>query len=103
MGYDVSVQYGTNQPEYELMTAKARAVRRGSWRLTQSYMSDGNFHEAADAWCRKHKPRTIVSLVLFKITSIDKMIRVYLATSEEISDHLKNSSNGRGETVQYEL
>lgn len=109
-GYDVSVQYGANQPEYDLMVAKGdkmlkisvKGSQDGGWGLTQSYMSDANYYAAADDWCRKHKPRTVVCLVQFKNVSIDKMPRMYLATPREIADHLNKSANGRGETILYE-
>ncbi|TBL69837.1 hypothetical protein EYB31_34940 [Paenibacillus thalictri] len=109
-GYDVSVQYGANQPEYDLMVAKGdkmlkvsvKGSQDGGWGLTQSYMSDKNYYAAADAWCRKHKPRTIVCLVQFKDVPIEKMPRVYLAIPQDIADHLKKSANGRGETILYE-
>ncbi|MDF2653266.1 MAG: hypothetical protein K0Q73_9071, partial [Paenibacillus sp.] len=109
-GYDVSVQYGANQPEYDLMVAKGdkmlkvsvKGSQDGGWGLTQSYMSDANYHAAADAWCGRHKPHTIVCLVQFKDVPIDKMPRVYLATPQEIVNLLKKSANGRGETILYE-
>lgn len=109
-GFDVSVQYGANQPEYDLMVAKGKKMLKisvkgsqdGGWGLTQSYMSDANYHAAADAWCRKHKPQTIVCLVQFKDVAITDMPRVYLATPQDIADHLKKSANGRGETILYE-
>lgn len=109
-GYDVSVQYGANQPEYDLMIAKGdkmlkvsvKGSQDGGWGLTQSYMSDANYYAAADAWCKKHKPRTIVCLVQFKNVPIDKMPRVFLATPLNIAEHLKKSANGRGETILYE-
>ena len=110
-GYDVSVQYGANQPEYDLMVAKGNKMLKisvkgsqdGGWGLTQSQMSDGNYYAAADAWCSKHKPHTIVCLVQFKNVPINEMPRVYLATPLEIASHLKKSANGRGETILYEF
>lgn len=109
-GYDVSVQYGANQPEYDLMVAKGHKMLKisvkgsqdGGWGLTQSYISNANYHAAADAWCNKHKARTVVCLVQFKDVGITEMPRVYLATPQEIAEHLKVSANGRGETILYE-
>jgi len=45
-GWDVSVQYGANQPEYDLMVSKGNNVLKvsvkgsqdGSWGLTQKYL-----------------------------------------------------------------
>ncbi|WP_281885861.1 DUF6946 family protein [Paenibacillus sp. YYML68] len=110
-GYDVSVQYGANQPEYDLMVAKGNKMLKisvkgsqdGGWGLTQSHMSDANYHAAADAWYRKHKPHTVICLVQFNDVTINEMPRVYLATPLDIANHLKKSANGRGETILYEF
>ena len=48
-GYDVSVQYGANQPEYDLMVAKGERLLKisvkgsqdGGWGLSQSFMNKG--------------------------------------------------------------
>lgn len=109
-GYDVSIQYGANQPEYDLMVSKGKKMLKisvkgsqdGGWGLTQSHIKDAKYHSAADEWFLKHKPGTIVSLVQFKGVLIDQMPRVYLATPLEIVNHLKRSANGRGETILYE-
>jgi len=45
-GYDVSVQYGANQPEYDLIVAKGEELLKvsvkgsqdGSWGLCQGYL-----------------------------------------------------------------
>jgi hypothetical protein len=58
-GCDVSVQYGANQPEYDLIVAhKNRFLKvsvKGSqdsgWGLNQSHKTkDISYHEAADLW-----------------------------------------------------
>ena len=69
-GYDVSVQYGANQPEYDLIIAEGRRMLKisvkgsadGGWNLTQSAQSDlstanrANCHDAADLWLAGIKP-----------------------------------------------
>src|ERR1700693_5708198 len=74
-GYDVSVQYGANQPEYDLIISgemgmlkvSVKGSRDGGWGVSQSQLTklrkdnpDGptDYHEAADQWVRRHKPST---------------------------------------------
>lgn len=109
-GWDVSVQYGANQPEYDLIVAKKDRVLKvsvkgsqdGGWGLTQSYMKDRNYHAAVDTWLKRHNPRTVMCFVQFAKTTIDEMPRVYLATPLEVSIRLKAAAAGRGDTILNE-
>ena len=58
-GYNVSVQYGADQPEYDLLVEKEDSVMKvsvkgsqdGRWGLLQSYKKDGNtYYQAAEEW-----------------------------------------------------
>jgi len=57
-GWDVSVQYGANQPEYDLVAVDGERILKisvkgskdGAWGLTQSFISNADYHGAADAW-----------------------------------------------------
>lgn len=59
-GWDVSVQYGANQPEYDLVAVDGERVLKisvkgskdGGWGLTQSFIAQANYHHAADDWLR---------------------------------------------------
>ncbi len=111
-GYDVSVQYGANQPEYDLIVVRGKemlkvSVKRsqdGGWGLTQSYLKKGkaDYHEAINRWQDKHEPRTVLCLVQFRGVPIMEMPRVYLATPAEIAAHMKGSAKGRGDTILEE-
>lgn len=109
-GFDVSVQYGANQPEYDLIVVKERILIKvsvkgsqdGGWGLTQSHIKNADYHGAADTWLAKHDPRTLFCLVQFKGTEINQMPRVYLAWPEQIAQHLKKVAKGRGETILFE-
>ncbi len=112
-GCDVSVQYGANQPEYDLMIvdgAKSLKVSvkgssDGGWGLSQTQLTklgNANYHGAADAWLLRHKPRTAICLVQFKDVPADAMPRVYLAWPKEIAERLKAASGGRGDTILWE-
>ena len=83
LGCNVSVQYGANQPEYDLMIDKAGEVLKvsvkgsgnGGWGLSQSQLAklgEANYHGAAEAWFERHKPGTVLCLVQFKGTQPDE-------------------------------
>jgi len=112
-GYDVSVQYGANQPEYDLMIAAGAQILKisvkgsaeGSWGLSQTQLTrlgKANYQGTADAWLLRHKHRTALCLVQFKDVPADAMPRVYLAWPKEIAERLKAASGGRGDTILYE-
>lgn len=113
LGYDVSVQYGANQPEYDLMVAKGahmlkvsvKGSQDGSWGLTQSFLTPGkaDYSAAADIWHGRHSARTVICLVQFKGIEQDSLPRMYLATPKEVAAQLKKQSAGRGDTMLYEL
>lgn len=110
MGWDVSVQYGANQPEYDLVAVDGERVLKvqvkgsndGSWGLTQAYIKDANYHKAADDWITQYSRLTIFCLVQFKNISLECLPRMYLARPIEIANWLKAAAAGRGDTVLYE-
>jgi Holliday junction resolvase-like predicted endonuclease len=112
-GYDVSVQYGANQPEYDLMITdgdkflkvSVKGSADGAWGLTQTQLAklgNANYHGAVDAWLQRHKPRTALCLVQFKGVADDAMPRIYLAWPSDIGERLKAASGGRGDTTLWE-
>jgi hypothetical protein len=109
-GWDVSVQYGANQPEYDLVAVSGertlkvsvKGSRNGCWGLTQSYLSNADYHGAADAWLERHSRKTVLCLVQFKGVCLDSLPRMYLATPEEIAAGLKAARGGRGGTILRE-
>lgn len=109
-GWNVSVQYGANQPEYDLMAddgerhlkVSVKGSKDGSWGLTQSHISNADYHGAADTWLRKHSRKTVLCLVQFKCVPINSLPRMYLATPAEIAAWLKGAAAGRGDTILYE-
>lgn len=111
-GYDVSVQYGANQPEYDLVVARGdrllkvsvKGSQDGSWGLCQSYMKpkQADYHGAIRQWLERHQPRTVLCFVQFKGVEITNMPRVYLATPAEVGARLRETAKGRGDTILYE-
>ena len=111
-GFDVSVQYGANQPEYDLMVARGdqllkvsvKGSQDGGWGLSQSYLTAGkaDYHVAIEKWLARHRNRTVFCFVQYKSVPSDQMPRVYLATPGDVALQLKKSSNGVGGTILYE-
>ncbi len=109
-GFDASVQYGANQPEYDLVVTKGdkmlkvsvKGSQDGGWGLTQSYLKNADYYAAIRAWLAKHKGRTVFCLVQFQEADLDAMPHLYLATPHEVAEHLRRAAMGRGETVLWE-
>lgn len=109
-GWDVSVQYGANQPEYDLVAVdgdrmlkvSVKGSKDGGWGLTQSHISNADYRGAADAWLKKHSQKTVFCLVQFRGIPATELPRMYLATPMEIAAWLKAAAAGRGDTILYE-
>jgi hypothetical protein len=109
-GCDVSVQYGADQPEYDLIVAKGdrmlkvsvKGSQDGSWGLTQSLLKDADYHGAIDAWLRRHGSRTVFCFVQFKGVGLNDMPRAYIARPVEIAQRMRDTAKGRGDTILYE-
>ena len=110
VGFDVSVQYGANQPEYDLTVTRGEQMLKvsvkgsqdGSWGLTQSYLKNADYAGAINKWLQRHSKRTVFCFVQFKNVAIDELPRVYLATPAEVANRMKSSAGGRGDTILYE-
>ena len=109
-GFEPSVQYGADQPEYDLIAAKGdkmlkisvKGSQDGGWGLTQKYKKDCNYHEATSKWLEAHGNKTIFFLFQFQNVDDSELPRMYLATPAEIANVLNNSRAGNGETVLRE-
>jgi hypothetical protein len=118
-GFDVSIQYGANQPEYDLLVAKGDDILKvsvkgsqdGEWGLVQSYLPKRradekglkpDYHAAIDAWHKAHGRKTIFCFVQFYQVSLEQLPRIYLASPAEIAKRLHETANGRGDTILYE-
>lgn len=109
-GIAVSVQYGADQPEYDLVAVdgdkmlkvSVKGSKDGGWGLTQSYKKDRDYHEAIDAWLDAHGEKTIFCLVQFYNVSFGEMPRLYLASPAEIATEMHKSRAGNGDTVLRE-
>jgi hypothetical protein len=118
-GLDVSVQYGANQPEYDLLVVKGddalkvsvKGSKDGGWGLIQSYLPKQDsraaveapdYKAAIDRWLDRHGKKTVFCFVQFLDVPINQLPRVYLAMPIEVAKRLKETAKGRGDTVLYE-
>ncbi len=103
LGFDVSVQYGASQPEYDLIVdngiqtlkVSVKGGQDGGWGLTQSLLArvgKANYRGAADAWLDRHNVGTILRLVQFKGVRFDETPRLYVAWPREIATRLRDAS-----------
>ena len=125
-GWEVSVQYGANQPEYDLVAVKddlmvkvsVKGSKLGKWGLAQKYLPkqtkkkgpqsvarkppSPDYQAAISKWLADHSRRTIFFLLQFEEVGLLEMPRMYLATPEEIAGRLRETAAGRGDCVLYE-
>ena len=110
-GCNVLVQYGANQPQYDLVVVSAKqtiwvsvkGTQGHAWGLMARYKKDRGYHEAIDAWATaNHSSQIIYCLVSLQGIKLGECPRVYLATVAEISKRLKESRNGAGHTILWE-
>ncbi len=108
-GYHVSVQYGANQPGYDLIVERyhkahlisVKGSQDGGWGLTQSYVRNADYYGAIDQWLAKHGEGLIYCFVQFKGKEVRDMPDVFVATSNEVAAQLKHSGGGLGDTVLW--
>lgn len=117
-GFDVSIQYGADKPAHDLVITKGsnllKVVVKGSqdglWDLTQSYIrraaqisgKKADYYGAIGMWLDHHSSRTVCCLVQFQGVTMDELPRIYLATPSEVAQRLRETAEGRGDSVLYE-
>lgn len=111
-GYDVLVQYGANQPHYDLMAVKGedrklpisvKGSQDGGWMLAVRYLKPGvDYLAAIDEWLSVQRNDLIYMFVGFLRVTLGEAPRVYAARPLEIAAHLKLQSSGKGRAVLRE-
>lgn len=86
----------------KVLKISVKGSKDGSWGLTQSFKKNATYHQAAETWLARHKPRCVLCFVQFKGVVFDQLPRAYLATPREVAECLKKSAKGRGDTILYE-
>ena len=104
-GYDVSVQYGANQPQYDLVAVKDKRIllvsvkgsQDGGWMLAVKYVGNGvGYHAAIDNWEQSQRPDLVFLFVQYMHTAMNQAPPVYVARPAAIAAHMKTQCNGRG-------
>ncbi len=110
-GYDVLVQYGANQPQYDLVAEKdgvflpisVKGSQDGGWILALKYKKpEKTYHDAIDKWLKNQRKDLVYVLVQYQGVGLDEPPRTYIATPKEIAVVLKNQNNGKGRTALQE-
>lgn len=104
-GYDVLVQYGANQPHYDLVAVKDKRIlpvsvkgsQDGGWMLAVRFVKPGvSYIEAIDKWLSIQREDLLYFFVQFTKVPLGQAPRVYLARPPEIAAHMKTQCHGRG-------
>lgn len=103
-GYDVFVQYGANQPLYDLVAVKngksfcisVKGSQDGGWLLAPKKKEHKNGHISIDAWREKHGKGIVFFFVQYLKVGFDELPRCYLAKPGEIAKHLKSQFENKG-------
>ncbi|MES2948165.1 MAG: hypothetical protein V4858_06425 [Pseudomonadota bacterium] len=104
-GYDVLVQYGANQPHYDLMAVKDKRMlpvsvkgsQDGGWMLAVKFVIKGtNYQQAIDKWLASQRDGVVYVFVQFRDVELGQAPRVYVARPPEIAIQLRAQCDGRG-------
>jgi Holliday junction resolvase-like predicted endonuclease len=104
-GYDVLVQYGPNQPHYDLVANKGskffpisvKGSQDGGWMLAVKYVKPfANYHKAIDMWLAAQRKDVVFLFVQFIGVELGTTPRAYIARPPEIAAHMKTQRHGRG-------
>lgn len=105
-GYDVAMQYGTTQPDWDILATKGNRTLKlqvkgsqdGGWGLFQSHLEEANYHAALDTWASKQLPDIVYFFVQFLNVAVGASPRCYLARPVEIVSHMQTTRGGHAYT-----
>ena len=105
VGYDVLVQYGANQPHYDLVASKdssflpisVKGSQDGGWMLAVRYKEAGrSYHDAIDTWLAAQRVDVVFMFVQFFGLTLPEPPRAYIARAPEVALQLKSQRGGKG-------
>lgn len=104
--YDVALQYGTTQPDWDILATKGPRILKlqvkgsqdGGWGLFQSYIREANYHGALDQWLAAQQEGVVYFLVQFMDVAVAATPRCYIARPNEIVAHMRTTRAGHGYT-----
>lgn len=109
--YEVSVQYGANQPGYDLIAIQGprtlkvsvKGSQDGGWALLAKYKRGKTWHQAIDAWLAAQPANVVMYFVQFRGVPVDSLPRMYVARAQEVAQHLTAGRAGHGSTCLGEF
>jgi Holliday junction resolvase-like predicted endonuclease len=115
-GYDVFVQYGARQQDYDLVATKEKKSIRisvkgsqdGGWMLAVRYLKKGmlnkgaNYIAAINEWESRQHDNIIYMFVGFRGISLHAAPNVYIADPSEVAEQMRSQSAGQGKAVLRE-
>jgi hypothetical protein len=110
-GYEVSVQYGANQPGYDLVVVKGERTLKvsvkgsqdGGWIINAPFKKPGvNWPQALAAWLASQPKGVIMFYVQFQDARYLSLPNMYLATAQEVHDHMLTTRAGHIAGCLYE-
>lgn len=109
-GYEVSVQYGANQPGYDLVAVKGKKIlkvsvkgsQNGGWALLAKYKKGRTWKAAVDEWLANQPSGVIMYFVQFKESNFAALPRMFAAKARDVARHLKLGRNGHVSTCLWE-
>jgi hypothetical protein len=105
-GYDVAMQYGTTQPDWDVIATKGERMLKlqvkgsqdGGWGLFQNYIREANYHRALDEWLAAQKQDIVYFLVQFMNVGVGAAPRCYIARPGEMVAHMRTTRGGHAYT-----
>jgi hypothetical protein len=105
-GYDVAMQYGTTQPDWDILATKGPRILKlqvkgsqdGGWGLFQSYIREANYHGALDQWLEAQHEGVAYFLVQFINVAVGVAPRCYIARPAEMVAHMRTTRGGHAYT-----
>jgi hypothetical protein len=109
-GYDVAMQYGTTQPDWDILATKGmrtlklqvKGSQTGGWGLFQGHLKDADYHGALDKWLANELSDVVYVFVQFKGVALGEAPRCYVARPVQIVEHMRTTRGGHARTVLRE-
>ena len=110
-GYEVSVQYGANQPGYDLVVVKASRILKvsvkgsqdGGWVLLGKHKKkDLSWKSAVQSWLSAQPAKVVMCFVQFCDIPFSELPRIYLVRAKEVAHHLLQGRGGHVSTCLLE-
>src|SRR5215216_5015859 len=105
-GYDVAMQYGTTQPNWDILATRSQRILKlqvkgsqdGGWGIFQGYLQNADYHGALDAWAAAQLADIVYFFVQFEKVTAGTSPRCYVARPTEILAHMKTTRGGHSYT-----